>query len=245
MSIQVIHRLTQLLDTIARYDEPVSLKILSAETGLHTSTAFRILASLIETGFIQRQDGNYQLGPKLAALGHKAAGQIDLVEEARPLMRALRDEIDESVNLTIQDGDEVVYVGRELPKRMIRVEQIIGSRAPLHVTAVGKLMLGLAGETAIRNYAQRTHLPRYTTNTITDEEKLVSHCLAAASRGNALDNEEAELGVGCIGVTIQDDQGHVIAGLSLSAPVERRQKAWGKRLLEVSRLLSQKLGYRI
>ncbi|WP_300988259.1 helix-turn-helix domain-containing protein [Thiocapsa sp.] len=126
--IQVIDRAAALLDAIARYSEPVSLKILAAETGLHASTAHRILASLIQNRFVEKAT----------------------------------------------------------PNRMIHVQQLVGSRAPLHVTAVGKL-------------------------------------------GYALDNEEAELAVGCIGVLLYDSTGNVSAGLSVSAPIERRRPGVDRR----------------
>jgi len=242
MSIQVIDRLSHLLDVIARYDEAVTLKILSAETGLHTSTTYRILASLIDNGLVEREGDGYHLGPKLVALGRSAAGQVDLVETAKPIMAALRDQIGESVNLTVREADEVVYVGRQLPKRMIRVEQIIGARAPLHVTAVGKLMLGVAGEEAIRVYAERNGLCRYTENTITDVDKLVEHCSRAAIEGVALDDEEAELDVGCIGVLLTDERNRPIAGLSISAPLQRRQSSWATLLKTARDQLAERMG---
>jgi len=216
-SIQVIERLARLLDVIAGHEDSVSLKILSAETGLHPSTAFRILASLAEHGFVERTSrGNYQLGVKLMQLGSRVGSGVDIRKVALPLMEKLRDRLGETVNLTVREGDEVVYIERTLAKRMIRVEQVIGSRAPLHVTAVGKLMLGDQGDAACRSYAKRSKLPAYTINTHTKIPALLQDCIAAAKRGYALDNEEAELGVGCIGTLVRDASGHVVAGLCFS-----------------------------
>ncbi len=243
-SIQVIDRLSQLLDVIAAQDEDVSLKILSAETGLHPSTAFRILASLIDNGLVERTTrGNYQLGIKLMQLGSRVHASVDIRKLALPLMEKLRDELGETVNLTVREGDELVYIERTLAKRMIRVEQIIGSRAPLHVTAIGKLMLGELGEAACRSYAKRSKLPAYTVNTHNKITALLSDCNASALRGYALDNEEAELGVGCIGTLIRDASGAVVAGLSVSAPIERRRKEWIKHVTATGAQLSALLGY--
>jgi DNA-binding IclR family transcriptional regulator len=243
-SIQVIERLTRLLDVIAGHEDSVSLKILSAETGLHPSTAFRILASLAEHGFVERTTrGNYQLGVKLMQLGSRVSASVDIRKVAFPLMEKLRDRLGETVNLTVREGDEVVYIERTLAKRMIRVEQVIGSRAPLHVTAVGKIMLGNQGEAACRSYARRSKLPAYTVNTHTKITALLHDCIAAAKRGYALDNEEAELGVGCIGTLIHDASGHVVAGLSVSAPIERRRDEWIAQVLETGEQISKQLGY--
>jgi DNA-binding IclR family transcriptional regulator len=243
-SIQVIERLTRLLDVIAGHEDSVSLKILSAETGLHPSTAFRILASLAEQGFVERTArGNYQLGVKLMQLGSRVHASVDIRKVALPLMEQLRDRLGETVNLTVREGDEVVYIERSLAKRMIRVEQVIGSRAPLHVTAVGKLILGDQGEAACRSYAKRSKLPAYTVNSRTKITALLQDCVASAKRGYALDNEEAELGVGCIGTLIHDAGGHVVAGLSVSAPIERRRDEWIAQVMQTGEQISKQLGY--
>jgi len=108
---------------------------------------------------------------------------------------------------------------------ILHVQPLVGSRAPLHVTGVGKLMLGAAGPKAIRGYARRTNLPAYTRNTITTEPRLVESCARALQQGYALDDEEAEIDVGCIGVLLYNGTGNVAAGLLVSAPIERRRQA--------------------
>ena len=242
--IQVIDRAATLLDAIARYPEPVSLKILGAEAGLHASTAHRILASLIDNRFVERDaTGRYRLGIRLMQLGVRLHSSIDLRSVALPVMEALRDKLGESVNLSIREGDVVVYLEKATPNRMMHVQQVVGSRAPLHVTAVGKLMLGAAGEEAIRNYAQRTNLPSYTRNTLSTLPRLIAECNAAVKQGYALDNEEAEIDVGCIGVLLHDSSGTVVAGLSVSAPIERRRMAWVDDVIEAGKMISAKLGY--
>lgn len=243
-SIQVIDRMALLLDALARYAEPASLKYLSADTGLHPSTVHRILSALAEHGYVERvEPAAWQLGAKLLQLGHRVRVGQDVRRAARPVMDWLRDEVGESVNLTLRSGDEVIYVERATPARAIRVEQVIGSRAPLHVTAVGKLWLAEEGGPGIAAYARRTGLPRYTPNTLADLEALIQAASLAAARGYALDNEEAELGVGCIGALIRDASGQVVAGLSVSAPIERRQSAWIPLVQEAARRISAKLGY--
>ncbi len=241
-SIQVIDRLTALLEAIGHYRDPVSLKVLAAETGLHPSTAFRILSAAIDNGLVQREGNHYRLGIRLLQLGSRVAAHQDLRREARPLMEALRDRIGETVNLTVRQGDEVVYLDRALPERMMRVEQRIGSRAPLHVTAVGKLMLGEEGEPACRAYARRTGLPGYTRYSFTDEEQLVQHVSGCVRAGFAYDDEEAEAGVGCIGVLIHGGDGQIIAGLSISAPIERRQEEWVELIMKAASVLETCLG---
>ena len=243
-SIQVIDRMALLLNIIARYDDPVSLKILAAESQLHPSTAFRILSSLSEHQYVERDEaGYYRLGVKLFHLGSRVSQRVGLHQQAKPIMDKLRNELGETVNLTIRENDEVVYVERSISGQMMRVEQVIGSRAPLHVTAVGKLMLAAAGEEECRNYAERTKLPAYTENTIADIDSLITAIEAIKRDGFAYDNEEAEKGVGCIGVLIYNNAGDIAGGLSVSAPIERRKEEWVPIVIEAGKRLSESLGY--
>ncbi|MBN3561593.1 IclR family transcriptional regulator [Aliamphritea spongicola] len=242
--IQVIDRAATLLDSISRYSKPVKLKVLSADTGLHPSTAHRILHSLIDNRFVERNgSGEYRLGQRLLQLSNRLHTDIDLRAVALPFMEKLRDKTGETVNLTIREGDVVIYFEKVTPNRMMHVQQIIGSRAPLHVTGVGKLMLGSGGEEEIANYAQRTNLPAYTRNTFSSLPALTDECLKSVAQGYALDNEEAEIDVGCIGVLLYDRTGNITAGLSVSAPIERRKDAWIEDLQAAGRAISAQLGY--
>ncbi len=245
-AVQLIGRVARLFDALAAYDEPVSLKVLSADTELHPSTAHRILAALAIEGLVERDArGRYRLGHKLIQLGCRLRGDATLEQLARPVMDALRDELGETVNLTIREGDDVVYIARStVPNRIMRVEQVIGSRAPLHVTAVGKLILGEQRPDDCRAYAARTHLARFTPNTIVDADRLIAEVQRDHQQGYAFDNEEAELGVGCIGVLVRDGEGAAVAGLSVSAPMDRRRDDWVSRVVAAGRDISARLGYR-
>ncbi|MDR3390731.1 MAG: IclR family transcriptional regulator [Sulfuriferula sp.] len=242
-SIQVIDRMVTLLESLAQHGH-ASLKVLAADTGLHSSTAFRILASLQQHGWVARDSNSaYQLGSGLMRYASQAEQQIDLRQVALPIMTALRDQTGETVNLTVRENDEVIYIERVISNRMMRVEQIIGSRAPLHVTAVGKLMLGEDSAGACLGYAQRTKLPAYTPNTITDPQTLCATAQLLHTQAYAFDDEEAELGVGCIGVLVRNAGGKAVAGLSISAPRDRRKNEWVAELQQAGAQLSAQLGY--
>lgn len=243
-AIQVIDRLAALLQALAGAEGAASLKVLVAETGLPPSTAVRILAAAGENGLVERDPrGGYRLGPRLARLAGSRTTRLDVREEARAVMDWLRDQVGETVNLTMREGDEVVYVERSTPRRTLRVEQVVGSRAPLHTTAVGKLMLGEGGRRMVEDYAARTGLPRFTPNTRGDLEQLWADIERSRMRAYAYDDEEAEPGVGCIGVLVRDHEGRAVAGLSVSAPIERRREAWVPLVVEAGRRLSARLGY--
>ena len=244
-SIQVIDRAVALLDVLAHHEEGTSLKVLGLDADLSPSTAFRILAALQVHGLVNRDSaGHYLLGPRLTRWAARVRVGGDIRELARPVMERLRDALKETVNLTVRQGDEVVYVERATSSRMMRVEQVIGSRAPLHVTAVGKLMLGEDGRAAVTDYAKRTGLPAFTPNTQNTEAKLLKNINLSLAQGYALDNEEAEMGVGCIGALIRDASGAAVAGLSVSAPRDRRQDAWIEQVTAAAAEISAALGYR-
>ena len=126
---------------------------------------------------------------------------------------------------------------------MMRVVQIIGARAPLHITAVGKIFLAADEPEKTSDYMKRTGLPRYTENTLTDPESFARELDRIRQQGYAYDNEEAEKGVSCIGAGIYNDEGRLVAGLSVSAPSDRLDKAWSAPLRQTANNISRALGY--
>lgn len=244
-SIQVIERMMDLLDALARNEEPVNLKRLANATSLHPSTAHRILNMMVEFRMVDRiEPGTYRLGIRLLELGNLVKSRINLRQEALPFMRRLHQELHETVNLSVRQGDEMVYVERLLSDRTaMRVVHLIGARAPLHITAVGKIFLLEDGPEKCRDYAQRTGLEVFTKNTIRDLDALNKELDRIRKLGYALDNEEAENGVSCIGAGIHDDEGRLVAGLSLSAPSNRIEKIWYARVKQTADEISRALGH--
>lgn len=245
-SIQVIERMMRLLDTLAGHSAPVNLKQLAAQTGLHPSTAHRILAVMVDNRLVDRvEPGTYRLGIRLLELGNLVKSRISVRQEALPFMQKLHQQLGETVNLSVRHADEVVYVERTAASNsMMRVVQIIGARAPLHITAVGKIFLSYDGPEKSLQYMRRTGLPRYTDNTLTDAERLARELEQIRAQGYALDNEEAEKGVSCIGAGIYNDEGRLVAGLSVSAPSDRLDKTWAPQVKKTAEYISRAIGYR-
>ncbi|MBI1397767.1 MAG: helix-turn-helix domain-containing protein [Betaproteobacteria bacterium] len=234
-----------IVEVLAQHAEPLNLKKLSSETGLHTSTTHRILSVLVDHRVVDRvEPGRYRLGIRLLELGHLVRARIDLRSEAMPVMQALHSELHETVNLSVRQGDEMVYVERLVSDRQaMRVAHLIGARAPLHVTAVGKIFLLEDGPELCRQYALRTQLPGLTRNTLRDLASLSRELEKIRKTGFAFDNEEAEPGVSCVGAGIRDDEGRLVAGLSLSAPSNRLNRAWGPQLKESADAISRAIGW--
>ena len=243
--IQVIDRMMKLLDVLAQHPDPVPLKQLALETGLHPSTAHRILGAMTQSGFVDRSEaGIYRLGIRLLELGSLVKSRISLRDTAMPLMLKLHAATGESVNLGIRAGDEIVYVERTSSGRSsVRVVHIVGARAPLHTTATGKLFLVEDGLDRIRDYARRTGLPPSTPASITTLPTLEKELDRVRRHGVAFDLDEVEAGVRCIAAGIRNDGGELVAGLSLSTPSERFNPDWAPLVRETADEISRLLGY--
>ncbi len=244
-AVQVIDRMMRLLDALASHDDPVSLKILAQQTELHASTAHRILNDMVACRFVDRvEPGTYRLGMRLLELGNLVKARLSVREVALPHMRKLHQQTGQTINLSVRQGDEIVYIERAYSERSgMQVVRAIGGRAPLHLTSVGKLFLSVDEAKNVRAYATRTALAPHTANSITDIAKLERELLHTRQRGYSRDNEELELGVRCIAAGIRDDQGKLIAGLSISAPSERLQDDWVAMLTHTADEISRALGY--
>ncbi|GLT23806.1 IclR family transcriptional regulator [Zoogloea oryzae] len=243
--IQVIERMMKLLDVLAEHPDPVPLKQLALETGLHSSTAHRILGAMTSSGFVERSDaGVYRLGIRLLELGSLVKSRISLRETAMSAMLKLHAATGESVNLGIRAGDEIVYIERTSSgKSAVRVVHIVGARAPLHTTATGKLFLVEDGAQKVKEYAKRTGLPSSTATSITTLQGLEKELDKVRRHGVAFDMDEVETGVRCIAAGIRDDSGELIAGLSLSTPSERFDPDRAPLIRETADEISRALGY--
>lgn len=244
-TVQVIERMFMLIDALASREDAITLKEISEKTGLHPSTAHRILNDLAIGRYVDRpQPGNYRLGMRLLELGNLVKGRLNVRDAAVLPMRELHKLIQQPVNLSMRQGDEIVYVERAYSERSgMQVVRAIGGRAPLHLTSVGKLFLAADDPQRIRAYATRTGLQGHTKNSITQLETLERELFKTRQSGHAMDNEELELGVRCMAAGVYDDQNKLIAGLSISAPSERMEEQWLPKLKETARQISETLGH--
>ena len=244
-TVQVIERMFTLIDVLASREEAISLKEISEKTGLHPSTAHRILNDLATGRFVDRpQPGSYRLGMRLLELGNLVKGRLNVRDAALQPMRELYKLIQQPVNLSVRQGDEIIYIERAYSERSgMQVVRAIGGRAPLHLTSVGKLFLAADDAQKIRAYAARTGLSGHTKNSITQLSALERELSKVRHSGQAHDNEELELGVRCMAAGIYDDQDKLIGGLSISAPAGRLDDAWLPKLMATSQEISATLGH--
>ena len=152
-TVQVIERMFSLMDVLASGEDAVSLKEISEKTGLHPSTAHRILNDLATGRFVDRpQPGHYRLGMRLLELGNVVKSRLNVRDAALGPMRELHRLTQQPINLSLRQGDEIIYIERAYSERSgMQVVRAIGGRAPLHLTSVGKLF-------GCRRHAKSAHL---------------------------------------------------------------------------------------
>jgi len=243
-SVQVIERMFTLMDVLASREDAISLKEISERTGLHPSTAHRILNDLAIGRFVDRPEpGSYRLGMRLLELGNLVKARLSVRDTALGPMRELHKLIQQPVNLSVRQGDEIVYVERAYSERSgMQVVRAIGGRAPLHLTSVGKLFLAADDPQRVRAYATRTGLMGNTRNSIRQLPQLERELQHCRQLGVARDNEELEMGVRCMAAGIYDDQSRLVAGLSISAPADRLDEGWLPKLQATADAISHALG---
>ena len=194
-SIQVLERMFSLIDVLAAKEGAASLKEISEKTKLHPSTTHRILNDLVAGRYVDRPDpGHYRLGMRLLELGNFVKARLNVRDAALIPMRELHQLIQQPVNLSVRQADEIVYVERTYSERSgMQVVRAIGGRAPLHLTSVGKLFLAADEAAKVRAYATKTGLAGHTKNSITQLQTLEKELARVRQLGFARDNEELEL----------------------------------------------------
>ena len=247
--VQVFDRADCLLSLLANQHAPVNLKFLAQESGLHVSTVHRILGALATIGLVEHQAGGvYRLGLRWLEYGNLVRERLEVRDVARPFIETLHNAIGEPVNLAIRDGDEIIYLDRASANASrIRVVYRVGSRAPLHLTSLGKLFLAEDTAEAVADYVARTGLPGNTEYSLTRANLLTKALKEVQRSGIAFDNEEAELGLRCVAAPVRDDQGKLVAAISVSSTSERfseHEAAWVPALKECAIAVSHALGAR-
>ena len=236
--VQAVTRALALLELVADRDE-VRLVEAAREVGLNPSTAHRLLASLIDSGYVTQSPitGRYRLGRKVLELASRSdARDARLRTVARPHLETIRATLDESVNLVALDGFSAVYIEQVESRRAVRLFAEPGRRVPAHTSGAGKAMLAYQEEGALERLYAREPLEGFTQNTITSAAALHAELTRVRARGYAVDDEEHEDGVSCVAAAIFDDVDTACAAISVSAPSGRLER---HGINELGRLLEQ------
>jgi len=220
--IRSIGKAFTILELIGREKE-LGIAEMIKELGWKKSTVHRIASTLEELGYLQQTPTSlkYRLSFNLFTLGNLTKTNLNLRDTALPFLQRLQRDTDESIYLGVMDRNEVLYV-EHLPSHHILQPLVhVGSRAPLHCTAIGKVLLSALSAEDARRLIRQTDLKKLTPNTITSPRMLARATLEIRRKGIAMDDEELHVGIRSISAPIKDEMGKVIAGVSIAGPTVR------------------------
>lgn len=252
-SSYVIKSVANALDLLEEFSGDVrelGVTELSRRLRLHKNNVFRLLATLEQRGYIEqnRETENYRLGLKSLELGQTFLRQIGLVRQTRPILEELVKKCNENANLGIIRQNSVVVLDVVETEQSVRVASRIGWRLPVYCSAMGKAQIAFKSESEVERIISWDEMKKFTETTIIGREKFLQHLKEVREKGYAVDNEEYELGVKCVGAPIWDYTKNVVAGISVSGPAFRLineilEKEIIPRVIEAGREISKRLGY--
>lgn len=220
--LQSLVRAFAVLEVLSKSDVPLRLAEVSQRMQIHKSTVHRSLMVLERISLIERTaDNHFRLGMKLYELGSRALQQMDLRTRIRPYFQRLSTQFGMTVHLGVLQKTSVVYLDKAEPNRRICLSSKTGSTNPVYCTSLGKAMLAYLPEEAVEEIVQQINFVRFTPKTICSKEELLEALYRVRKREFAVDDEEIELGVRCIGAPIFDENNVPVAALSMSGPKAR------------------------
>ncbi len=247
-NVQSVDRAVSILEMLAHDGESGVTKI-ADELGVHKSTAFRLIATLEQRGLVEQdlERGKYRLGVGILRLAGATTARLDVVQETRPLARALAADTGETVNIAVRSEGAALYLDQIAGTSSLQSHNWVGQRIPLHATANGKILLtGLTAEQIATEVGQRFRA--YTPTTITSLKKLLVDIDAVREAGYAVVVDELEMGLTAIAAPLRNAHGDVIASLSVSGPTfrfdENRVKEAVQQVVDVAVEVSERLGWR-
>ena len=215
----------RLMTSFSGEEDELGITTLATRLRLAKSTVHRLAATLTTSGFLEQNSdtGKYRLGMALFELGALVRRRMDVANEGRPKLRELLEKTGETVQLGVVDHQSVLYVYEMESPRAIRMAAAVGGRAPLHCTAVGKVLLAHQPQEFV-NEVLEAGLTAYTTKTLTKREAVLAMLSDVRSREHAIDDEESESGLRAIAAPIRNHNGAVVAAVGVAAPVQRMNK---------------------
>lgn len=250
--VQSLERALTLLNVLSEYPNGIQITRLAEQVGLSKSTVHRLLATLIDMNYVIKdaETDKYKIGYQVIYISRNVLNNIELIPIAKPFLKHLSADVNETIHLCMEDRGEVVYIDKIESNQTIRMYSRIGSRAPMYCTGVGKVLLSGKNDETFEEIAANTEFIARTEHTIRSRDELKQEVETIKSQGYALDNIENEEGIRCIAAPIFDYTGKIIASFSISGPssritMDRINDELIHKVHETSRNISKQLGHRI
>jgi DNA-binding IclR family transcriptional regulator len=239
-------RCLAILEVLSRHPDGLTLTEIHRQLGVSKNMVFRILNDLADRGYAYRTESKtYCVGRKLLDLAVPRIGGKNLVDEAVPEVRALRDACGEGAGLLVPSGGEAILIYFQPSRHPIRTVYDLGLRIGLHSNAPGKVFLGFGDEAERRDRMRLQRFQRYTPRTITDPKKMESHLREARRLGYTIDHAEGYEGNHCVAAPIYDAEDRLVASLVITGPADRmsadRFPEFGRLAVAAARRITERL----
>jgi len=248
--VQVLERTVDILQVLADDSRELGAGEVAERLSLHKSTTHRLLMVLDHHRLIRRnsETGKYALGLRLFELGSRAVNGLRLREQAQRYLEQLTRETGETAHVCVLDRGDMLSVAHADGPRTLRMPATVGRRTPAYCSAVGKAILAFLPESAIDEVLASYPVRAFTEKTLVTRAALFADLRQVRVRGYAVDNEEIEKGLRCVGAPVRNYSGDVVAAISVAGPAFRitksRVPAVAHAVLAATRKLSAELGYR-
>lgn len=249
-NVRLVDRVLDVMETLARYPNGVTIATLTAETGIHKSTIYRLLTTLVNRGYvIKDQEGStYRMTLRTYRIGSSAVPSFDLLDLSKNALRELCQVSREAVHLAIPDGATIVYLFKEVSsENVLRISSRTGSYNYMYYTGLGKALMACMSSEEVKTIWENSEIQKFTPNTITDFHTLLKELEETRKRGYAVDNEEHEMGIGCIADVVRDADNRAIAAISISTLTVRMDENFLIRTIpllhKTAQTISAMLGY--
>jgi len=248
--IQSLERAFAILEEIAARPEGVALADLCRNVGLHSSTTFHLVRTLVQLGYASQmaETRKYRIGGKVFSLAVGALDENELVARATPMLELLAQQTGETAHFAIRVGDDIVIAGKTEGPGMFRLADRPGAVRPGNATALGKVLLAALTPEQLERYLATHEQTRFTTKTIVERDALVAELAGVRRAGIAFDDGEYNAEVRCVAVPVHDFHGRVAGAIGISGPMWRlslqslHEKS--RAVQEIAARLSEDLGHR-
>ena len=220
--IQSLMRAAAILEAVARHPGGISLAQLAGVVGLRSSTAFHLVQTLVNLGFLtQLADRRYRIGARLFTLAAGALDENAMLAAATPILERLSAETGFASHLAVRSRQDIVVIARTAASGLLQLAGHPGATRPAHATAIGKMLLAAMPPEDFARILEKLPLPGFTANTITSRKSLASEIEAVRRAGIAHDRCELDADVRCIAMPVHDFAGRCVAAIGISAPAWR------------------------
>lgn len=239
-----------IIETLAKCDQPLGITDLFSLCGLPKSSVFMILTTLEDLNYVEKLSGDkYKLTLKLYNLGEQVLSKLDIREIARPYMEEIARELGFTVHLAHLEYGKAVYIDKVNGPGFVQFSTKIGLAWSLHTSAVGKVLAAHLPEKELDRILEVQGMEAFTANTITDPAAYKSSLNLVREAGYAVEDEEGEIGIRCVGAPIRDNKGEVSAAISITAlrndlPADKFQEV-GRYLSDIAQQISSGIGYKL